>query len=169
MSDVSGQHRASSPQQLRCAVLTVSDSRTLATDRGGALIVELLEGAGHEVSDRAIVADDPQRMRPILVTWGSREDVDAILVTGGTGLSSRDRTCETVRELMTKELPGYGELFRMLSFAEIGSAAMMSRAVGGLLGRTPILTMPGSPAGVRLAMERVILPELGHLVREARR
>ena len=95
--------------------------------------------------------------------------VDAILLTGGTGISSRDQTYETVRGLISKELPGYGELFRMLSFQEIGPAAILSRAVGGLLGQVVVLTMPGSPAGVRLALEKVILPELPHLVREARR
>ena len=108
-------------------------------------------------------------MRPLLLALAGQGEIDAILLTGGTGISSRDQTFETVSQLLDKPLPGYGELFRMLSFEEIGPAAMLSRAVGGVLDRTVVLTMPGSPAAVRLAMERLILPELGHLVREARR
>ena len=97
------------------------------------------------------------------------EEVDAILITGGTGIGSRDQTFETVVSLLSKTLPGYGELFRMLSYEEIGAAAMLSRAIGGLMKKTVVLTMPGSPAAVRLAMEKLIIPELGHLVREARK
>jgi molybdenum cofactor biosynthesis protein B len=108
-------------------------------------------------------------MHEQLVQLRDREDVDAVLVTGGTGIGSRDQTCETVTALLTKPLPGYGELFRWLSYEEIGAAAMLSRATGGLMGRTVLLTMPGSRAAVRLAMDKVILPELNHLVREARR
>ena len=98
-----------------------------------------------------------------------RDDIDVVLVTGGTGLGDRDRTFETVVAMFQKQLPGYGELFRMLSYEQIGAAAMLSRAVGGLIGRTVVLTMPGSPAAVQLAVEKLIVPELGHLVREARR
>ena len=108
-------------------------------------------------------------MRELLTMLRDRHDVDAILMTGGTGLGSRDRTFETVEELLDKTLPGYGELFRMLSYQEIGSAAMLSRATAGLIGRTVLLTMPGSPDAVELALEKLILPELGHLVREARK
>jgi len=169
MSQPTAEHRASSPQAVSCTVVTVSDTRTMETDVGGRTIAELLAAAGHRVAARLILPDEPEPMRRTLVEHADRDDVDAILLTGGTGLSSRDQTFETVSGLLTKTLPGYGELFRMLSFAEIGAAAMLSRAVGGLLGRTVVLTMPGSPAGVRLAMEKVILPELGHLVREARR
>lgn len=169
MSQVSSQHRAESPTWLACAVLTVSDTRTPETDTGGKLIIDLLTAAGHRVVAREIIPDDPERMRPLVAQWSARGDIDAILLTGGTGISSRDQTFETISGLLTKPLPGYGELFRMLSFAEVGAAAMLSRAVGGLIERTVMLTMPGSPAAVRLAMERLILPELGHLVREARR
>ena len=166
MSDSTQHHRDTSPTQLRCAVVTVSDTRTLENDTGGAAVVEHLERAGHQVVHREIIRDDPALMRPLLESLAQRDDLQAILLTGGTGLSSRDQTCETVSTLLTKPLPGYGELFRMLSFAEIGPAAMLSRAIGGLIGRTVVLTMPGSPAGVRLAMEKLIVPELGHLVRE---
>jgi molybdenum cofactor biosynthesis protein B len=169
MSTSSAEHRATSPAKVRCAVVTVSDTRTLETDTGGRTVVELLEAAGHEAAAREIVPDDPARMRPLLEEFARREDIDAVLLTGGTGLSSRDQTFETVTSLITKPLPGYGEIFRLLSFQEIGPAGMLSRATAGLIGRTVVFTMPGSPGGVRLAMERLIAPELAHVVREARR
>jgi molybdenum cofactor biosynthesis protein B len=169
MSHVPAEHRATAPQTLRCAVVTVSDTRTIENDIGGQAVIERLTAAGHQLAAREIIPDDPQQMRELLASLAGRDDVDAILLTGGTGLSSRDQTFETVSSLLTKALPGYGELFRMLSFQEIGPAAMLSRATGGLIGRTVVLTMPGSPAGARLAMEKLIVPELGHLVREARR
>jgi molybdenum cofactor biosynthesis protein B len=147
----------------------VSDSRTLETDLGGRLIVELLTGAGHQAAVRHIIADDPQPMRVLLAELCQPGMVDAVLLTGGTGIARRDQTFETVSQLLDKPLPGYGELFRALSYAEIGAAAMLSRAIGGIIGQTVVLTMPGSPAGVKLAMTRLILPELPHLVREARR
>lgn len=167
MSSPVEEHRAGAPAVLTLAVLTVSDTRTLETDTSGALIVERAEAAGHRVAARAIVPDEPDRMRPLLQAYHARGDLHAVLVTGGTGISPRDRTFETVSDLLTKPLPGYGELFRMLSFAEIGPAAMMSRAVGGLMGELVILVMPGSRAAVELAMTRIILPELPHIVREA--
>lgn len=169
MSQVSAEHRATAPQALRCAVITVSDTRTLETDTGGQAVIERLTAAGHQVEAREIIPDEPQRMGELLRRFTRSGDLDAVLLTGGTGLSSRDQTYETVTSLLTKALPGYGELFRMLSFQEIGPAAMLSRATGGLIGKTVVLTMPGSPAGVRLAMEKLIVPELAHLVREARR
>jgi molybdopterin adenylyltransferase len=169
MSQSTTEHRAQSPQSLTCAVVTVSDTRTPETDTGGRLVAELLAAAGHTVAAREIVPDDPTWMRPLVAGFVDRADIDAVLLTGGTGIAGRDQTFETISALITKPLPGYGELFRMLSFAEIGAAAMLSRAVGGLARRTVVLTMPGSPAGVRLAMEKLIVPELPHLVREARR
>ena len=169
MSESTAEHRATSPQAVRCAVVTVSDTRTLETDTGGQTVIDHLTAAGHTVAARAIIPDEPERMRTLLRDFANRDDVDAVLLTGGTGLSSRDQTFETVSGMLTKTVPGYGELFRMLSYAEIGAAAMLSRAVGGVIGRTVVLTMPGSPAGVRMAMEKLIVPELGHLLREARR
>jgi len=169
MSDVPHEHKKEAPPTVRCAVITVSDTRTLETDSGGRTVVELLRAAGHEVIEREIIPDEPEPMRRLLVTLRDRADIDAILMTGGTGLGSRDQTFETVSELLDKSLPGYGELFRMLSYDQIGPAAMLSRATGGLIGRTVLLTMPGSRAAVGLAMEKIILPELGHLIREARR
>jgi molybdenum cofactor biosynthesis protein B len=169
MSQSAAEHRAHAPAALRCAVVTVSDSRTLETDTGGQTVIDLLAGSGHTVVQREIIPDEPKRMRALLTELVARSDVDAVLLTGGTGISRRDQTFETVSQMLTKPLPGYGELFRHLSYQEIGSAAMLSRAVGGLIGAAVVLTMPGSPAGVRLAMEKIVLPELGHLVREARK
>jgi molybdenum cofactor biosynthesis protein B len=169
MSQSSDRHHAEAPKSVACAVVTVSDTRTLADDTGGATVVELLTAAGHTVAAREIVPDDPTRMRELLAQFVARADIDAILLTGGTGLSSRDQTFETVSALLTKPLPGYGEIFRMLSYQEIGAAGMLSRAIGGLVEQTVVLTMPGSPNGVRLAMTKLIVPELGHMVREARR
>ena len=163
------EHRASAPGSLRVAVLTVSDSRTAETDSSGALIVRLCEESGHRVTDRALVPDEPNLMRPLLETWRDRRDLDAVLITGGTGISPRDLTVETVAGLLTKTLPGYGELFRWLSFQEIGPAAMLSRAVGGLMGTTCLFVMPGSRAAVELAMTRLILPEIGHVAGLVRR
>ncbi len=114
---------------------------------------------------KEIVADEPAEIRQQVTRWQSA--VDVILLTGGTGIGRRDQTYETVTDLLTRSLPGYGELFRALSFQQIGPAAMLSRATGGLVGTTVLLTMPGSPAAVRLALEQIILPEIGHLVAEA--
>jgi molybdenum cofactor biosynthesis protein B len=169
VSQVVDEHRTQSPERVRCALVTVSDTRTPETDSGGQLLSDLLVAAGFEVAARVIVRDEPTAIRAVLETHRDDPAVDAVLLTGGTGISSRDQTFETVTALISKALPGYGELFRMLSYQEIGAAALLSRAVGGLMGRTVLLTMPGSPAAVRLAVERLIAPELRHLVREARR
>jgi molybdopterin adenylyltransferase len=157
------EHRAKAPESVACAVVTVSDTRTLADDRSGATIVELLEGAGHIVAERTIIPDEPDELDMAIRELVIHPSVAAILITGGTGIAPRDRTPDALRRLFTKELPGFGELFRMLSFQEIGAAAMLSRACGGLIDRTVVLLMPGSTAAVRLAMERLILPELGHM------
>lgn len=162
-------HRSQAPSSIGCAVVTVSDTRTWETDTGGRTVVERLLAAGHEVYRRDLIPDDPQLLRERLQCFRKEPAIQVVLITGGTGIGRRDQTYETVCELLTKPLPGYGELFRMLSYGEIGAAAMLSRAVGGLMGCQVVLTMPGSPAAVRLAMDRVILPELGHLVREAHR
>ena len=169
MSKSTAEHRAASPDLVRCAVITVSDSRTMETDRGGALIVEMLTAAGHETVAREIIPDDPQQMRPLVKRLADPQRLDAILMTGGTGITARDLTFDTIAGLLTKEMPGYGELFRMLSYDEIGPASMLSRAIGGVLDQVIVLTMPGSTAAVRLAMEKLIVPELAHLVHEARK
>jgi molybdenum cofactor biosynthesis protein B len=162
-------HRNSSPQCAHCAVITVSDTRTDATDTSGRAIVALLEDAGHRVARRAIVPDDPSCIRVTLEEALADPRVQVVLTTGGTGITSRDSTYEVVAARLEKTLDGFGELFRALSFKEIGAAAMMSRACAGLAARRVIIAMPGSEAAVRLAMTQLVLPELGHLVREATR
>jgi molybdenum cofactor biosynthesis protein B len=169
MSQSTAQHRCESPKSVRCAVITVSDTRTLETDRGGKLVLELLAAAGHTVTQRVIVRDDPREIEPLVCQLADPAATDAILLTGGTGIADRDKTFETVSGLLTKTMPGYGELFRMLSYADIGPAAMLSRAVGGVRNNVVVLTMPGSVAAVQLAMEKLIVPEIGHLVYEARK
>ena len=167
MSDATNEHKSAAPKTVTCAVCTVSDTRTLETDTGGKLIVDLLAERGHVVAARVIIPDEPAEMQALLLSWQKDDSIGAILVTGGTGISARDQTYETVTALLTKPLPGYGELFRMLSYEEIGASTILSRAVGGLMNNTVVLTMPGSRAAVKLAMTAIILPELPHLVREA--
>ena len=162
-------HRAAAPRTIRCAVVTVSDTRTAETDSGGGAIVELLEQAGHDVAARTIVPDDPDRVRDAVRAGIGAADVDVVITTGGTGITRRDGTYEVVSTLLEKRIDGFGELFRALSFQEIGPAAMLSRACAGLAGGTIVISVPGSEHAVRLAMTRLIVPELGHMVREARR
>ncbi|MCS7173457.1 MAG: MogA/MoaB family molybdenum cofactor biosynthesis protein [Armatimonadetes bacterium] len=163
------QHRGTAPTSVGCAVLTISDTRTPETDTGGNLLVELLTARGHRVVRRGIVRDEPEAIRDWVEQAVQDPQVEAILTTGGTGIAPRDVTYEVVEALLEKRLDGFGELFRMLSYQEVGAAAMLSRAIGGVYRGKVILSMPGSPHGVRLAMEKLVLPELGHLVREARR
>jgi molybdenum cofactor biosynthesis protein B len=162
-------HRRTAPAAVRCAVVTISDTRTEGTDTSGRAIADLLASAGHQVGARSLVPDDAARVRSVLEDLLARSDLDAVLTTGGTGITSRDGTYEVVESLIDKLLDGFGELFRMLSYADIGPAAMLSRACAGLARGKILVSMPGSEAAVRLAMEKLVLPELGHLVREARR
>lgn len=161
------EHRDRAPRSIATAILTVSDTRTATTDEGGALIQHLCEAAGHRVIERRLVPDDQAQIRRAVEELASLPDAQAVLVTGGTGVSPRDRTFEAVVDLLDVRLDGFGELFRALSFQQIGSAAMLSRAVAGLRSGVPVFVMPGSPPAVRLAMEALILPELGHIVAEA--
>ena len=163
------EHRASAPTQVTCFVLTVSDSRTLATETSGRAIAELLQAAGHEVVDRQVVRDEPAEVERIVRAEIERERARVVITTGGTGITSRDSTYEALTALFEKRLDGFGELFRMLSFQEIGAAAMLSRATAGIANRRAIFLLPGSEHAVRLAMQRLILPELGHLLRELSR
>ena len=163
------EHRAAAPTSVRCYVLTISDSRTEATDTGGRAIQDLLSGKGHQVTGRQILPDDPARVRAALRAQLANPDVQAILTTGGTGISSRDTSYEAIDSLLEKRLTGFGELFRALSYQEIGAAAILSRACAGTSQGKVILSVPGSEHAVRLAMTKLILPELGHLVREAAR
>ena len=160
-------HRKDAPKSVRCFVLTISDSRTEATDTSGDAIQELLNAAGHELVGRQIVRDDPSAVRETVMAQAPTTDV--IITTGGTGVTARDSTYEAIVGVLNKKLDGFGELFRMLSYAEVGTAAMLSRAVAGSIERTAVFSLPGSENAVRLAMTKLILPEIGHVVRELRR
>jgi molybdenum cofactor biosynthesis protein B len=150
-------------------VLTVSDTKTAETDTGGALIRELLGAAGHTVAGSAIVRDEPADVARVVRDACRDPAVQVVVVTGGTGITSRDSTFEAIEALLDKRLPGFGELFRMLSYREIGAAAMLSRAQLGVHGGRIVASLPGSPDACRLAVEKLLLPELGHLVREVGR
>ena len=163
------EHKARAPASVACYVLTVSDSRTPETDTGGQAIRELLEGAGHTVTGHAIVRDEPAQVGAIVKQQVDDARTQVIITTGGTGITSRDGTFEAIDALLDKRLDGFGEIFRMLSFQEIGASAMMSRATAGTVARKAIFVLPGSPAAVRLAMTRLILPELGHVVQQLTR
>ena len=163
------EHKARAPQSVGCHVITISDTRTEKTDSSGRAIAELLRGAGHQVVGRTIVTDDPDLVRSAIGRLLGSPDAQVIITTGGTGISSRDSTYEVVSALLQKRLDGFGELFRMLSYQQIGSAALLSRACAGLVAGRIVVSLPGSEAAVRLAMEKLLIPELGHLVREAAR
>jgi molybdenum cofactor biosynthesis protein B len=145
---------------LRIAVLTVSDTRTEVNDRSGGLIVERCLQAGHALTEKCIVEDDAAKIRAVVERWTAGEQVDVVIVTGGTGITARDVTPEALEPLVTKAIPGFGELFRSLSFAEIGASTIQSRAFAGLCRHCLLFALPGSPNAVRLALERIVLPQL---------
>jgi molybdopterin adenylyltransferase len=161
-------HKAHAPTTVAAFVVTSSDSRTPQTDESGRLIRSLLEGAGHSICGHRVVPDEPAALRAMMEE-AAASGARALIINGGTGISRRDQVIETLRPLLEKELPGFGELFRYLSFKEIGSPAMMSRALAGTWRGMIVFALPGSPNAVRLAMEALILPELGHAVRELTR
>jgi molybdopterin adenylyltransferase len=163
------EHKAHAPRSVRCFIVTVSDTRTEATDTSGRAIADLLTAAGHVVAGRAMVKDDAEMVRGTLERQLASAEVQAIITTGGTGVTARDSTYEVVSSLLQKRLDGFGELFRMLSFQQIGPAAMMSRACAGIVAGHVVVSLPGSEAAVRLALERLLIPELGHLVEQASR
>lgn len=163
------QHKEQAPRRVRVFLLTVSDTRTEATDQGGALCRQLVTEAGHVVSGQAILRDEPALVEAAIRGVAEQRSADVVVTTGGTGLSRRDNTYEAVNGLLDKRMDGFGELFRMLSFHEIGAAAMLSRAVAGLHRQIVVFAVPGSVAAVRLALTRLIIPELGHLTFEAHR
>jgi molybdenum cofactor biosynthesis protein B len=154
---------------VRCFVITVSDTRTMDTDTGGRAIAQLLTAAGYIVEGRRILRDEPAEVSALVLQQAEEPLVDVIITTGGTGITRRDSTFEAVDGLLEKRLPGFGELFRMLSFEEIGAAAMLSRACAGTCRGKVVVALPGSENAVRLAMTRLLIPELGHLVAETRR
>lgn len=158
-------HRDADPARpIDCAVLTASDTRTLATDESGALLRSLLEADGHRVRLHRVVTDDPEAIRAAIREVEADPLIRVVVINGGTGITRRDRTFETIEALLERPLPGFGEIFRALSFAEIGAAAILTRAVAGIRGRIAIFAVPGSPGAVRLAAERLIVPQLSHLV-----
>ncbi|HKY20593.1 MAG TPA: molybdenum cofactor biosynthesis protein B [Vicinamibacterales bacterium] len=163
------EHKATSPASVRCYVLTISDTRKAGTDTSGIAIAELLEANGHEVSGRSIVRDDPEAIRAALQEQLDGPSAQVIITTGGTGITSRDSTYEVICNLLEKRLEGFGEIFRMLSYEAIGPSAMLSRACAGTAQGKLIVSLPGSENAVRLAMNKLLLPELGHLVRELSR
>ena len=169
MSESVHKHKESAPESVRVAVLTISDTRTPETDTGGDVAEELLTGAGQEVVERRIVRDEVSGIRHSLIDLLARSDVDAVVATGGTGISARDTTYEVVERMLEKRLDGFGEIFRMLSYEEIGSAAIMSRALAGSVGNKFVASLPGSRNAVGLAVEKLLVPELAHIVFELRK
>jgi len=163
------EHRAASPAHIRCYVLTISDTRTEEDDTGGQLLRNLLVQDGHEVIGHAIVRDEAASVRAAIERQLDIKEVQAVITTGGTGISRRDGTYEVVSGLIEKRIDGFGELFRTLSFNEIGPSAMLSRACAGVAKGSILISLPGSQNAVRLGMTRLVLPELGHLVREVNR
>jgi molybdopterin adenylyltransferase len=164
------QHKKEAPKSVSCKVITVSDTRTPDTDKSGKLMMDLLKEAGHVVLSYEIVKDEREAIRESILRGCEQANIDVVLTNGGTGIAKRDVTIETVKEIIEKEIVGFGELFRMLSYTEdIGSAAILSRAIAGVANDTAIFSTPGSSGAVRLAMTKLILPELGHVVREIRK
>lgn len=162
-------HRANAPASVRCFVLTISDTRTEETDTGGRTIADLLVEAGHTITGRRIVKDEASEVAALVKLQAASDRVDVVITTGGTGITRRDSTFEAIDGILEKRLPGFGELFRMLSFQEIGAAAMLSRACAGTCRGKIVVALPGSENAVRLALTRLLIPELGHLVSETRR
>lgn len=158
------EHKEKGKKRVVCFVVTVSDTRDATTDHSGQVIKTLLEETGHELSGYRITKDEPEKIRSLLQEALHTDGIDAVIVNGGTGISPRDATYEVVAELLQKRLDGFGEIFRFLSYQEIGSAAIMSRAVAGVAGGKVLISLPGSKAAVDLAMRRLVLPELGHMV-----
>ncbi|MEH7298637.1 MogA/MoaB family molybdenum cofactor biosynthesis protein [Neobacillus drentensis] len=164
------EHKREAPKSINCKIITVSDTRNKDTDKSGKLMIELLEQSGHQISDYVIVKDEAIPIQDEILKGCNREDIDAILINGGTGIAKRDVTIETVKSLLNKEIVGFGELFRMLSYQEdIGSAAILSRAIAGVVNNRAVFSTPGSTGAVKLAMNKLILPELGHVVREIKK
>lgn len=161
------EHKAHAPKSVGCWVATVSDTRTTLTDTSGKAILSMLTAQGHVVVGYSIIKDEPSQIEQLIQDCVANPMVQAVILNGGTGISKRDQTVEALERLFEKRLEGFGELFRSLSFGEIGSAALLSRATAGLVRGKVVVALPGSEAAVRLGMERLILPELGHMVGEA--
>lgn len=161
-------HPDSTVRSIFCAVITVSDTRSQKSDRSGQVMIQLLQDAGHSIQSYQILKDEPDDIRQAIASLQTQREIDLILLNGGTGISPRDTTYDAIEPLLDKTLPGFGELFRMLSYADIGSRAMASRAIAGTLGDQLLFSIPGSSNAVTLAMEKLILPEISHLVNQLR-
>lgn len=163
-------HAHKKKRSVNCLILTISDTRTEATDKSGDLMCQLLEAAGHHIIRREIIIDNEASIEDSIKVGCKDENIDVVLTNGGTGISFRDVTIETIEKVLDKEIPGYGELFRMLSYEEdIGSAAIMSRAIAGVSNHTAIFATPGSSGAVKLAMNKLIIPEISHIVNEIKK
>lgn len=160
------EHKAHANVHVSCGVITVSDTRTKETDKSGQLILELLKAAGHSVTGYHIIKDEPTQIRPLLAALLADPNIQAVIINGGTGVSKRDVTFDAIEGMLEKHLPGFGELFRLLSYEDIGSAAMLSRAAAGIAQGKAVFSLPGSSGAVRLGMEKLILPEMPHIVFE---
>lgn len=164
------EHKKTAQRNVNCKVITVSDTRDKDTDKSGKLMIDLLEESGHTIVDYVIVKDESEPIRAEILKGCEQEDIDVILTNGGTGIAKRDVTIETIQGVLEKEIVGFGELFRMLSYQEdIGSAAILSRAIAGVANNTALFSTPGSTGAVKLAMNKLILPELGHVVKEIKK
>ncbi len=163
------QHKEQSPKSVTCAILTISDSRTEATDESGHLLREKMGQAGHVVLSYALLKNDADAIRRTVQALLAQPELQVVIATGGTGASHRDVTVETLAPLLDKTLDGFGELFRFLTYQEIGATSVMSRAMAGVAHGKIVISLPGSLGAVTLAADRIILPEIGHMVREATR
>lgn len=161
------EHRSQASSRKNCLIMTVSDTRDKSNDYSGQFIQDLLAANGYNVVDYTIVKDDYDGIRQLLRQAAAHRTIDVVLLSGGTGIAPKDMTYEAVRSLLNKEMPGFGELFRHLSFIEdIGSAAILSRAIAGTISSMAVFSIPGSQAAVKLAMEKIIIPELPHILNE---
>ncbi|MFS0820721.1 MogA/MoaB family molybdenum cofactor biosynthesis protein [Bacillus sp. 1P02SD] len=164
------EHKSEAPKQVNCKIITVSDTRTIETDKSGILMYKYLEENGHQIINYEIVKDEEEEIRSAIIQGCGDQNVDVVLLNGGTGIAKRDVTIETIKSIITKEIVGFSELFRMLSYNEdIGSAAILSRAIAGVYNDTAIFSTPGSSGAVKLAMIKLIIPEIAHVVREIRK
>jgi molybdenum cofactor biosynthesis protein B len=164
------EHKKQAAKAVGCKIITVSDTRDMETDKSGKLMIDLLENAGHNIVDYVIVKDESVPIESEIIRGCNHKDIDVILLNGGTGIAKRDVTIETVQNLLEKEIVGFGELFRMLSYQEdIGSSAILSRAIAGVVNNKAVFSTPGSTGAVKLAMNKLILPEIGHVVRELKK
>lgn len=163
-------HKRNAPKQVKVKVITISDTRSMENDKSGSLMKEMLEEKGHIVIEYEIVKDEQALIRSAVLSGCESSEIDVVLTNGGTGISKRDQTIEAIQTILEKEITGFGELFRLISYQEdIGSSAIMSRAIAGIALDTAIFAVPGSPKAVKLAMEKLILPEIGHVISEIRK